>query len=350
MEDLNMKDVFAWMDENVPDEKGQRQPPANSRREAREERNPRYWGRPCVICFSGNRSERYTANGSCVECQRKGCGGKHTTRQSPIVDARRTAKESGAKTYEGQPCINCGSTTRLVTTTKCQQCHIASLKPLDRTPTPRQLAQASGLKRYNGSPCGKCGTTERFTSNGGCVMCIKGPGVESPRGQALEQGLKFYESTPCKRCASTQRYTSNGGCVKCVDAASERHRQARASVYHHDAMAFMWVNEPPAPGVAYLYDKLPCLQGRKDWSLRYTDAKGVGVGGRLKTGKDVLEYPEDMAWINNIALTTPGLTGGHFDILPHIRHVIREAMQAYMLIRNASNANKAANFKREIKS
>lgn len=349
MEEVKLDDVFSWMDEAGLND-GEKQPPASSRREARAERNPRYWGRPCPKCMEGVQSERYTANAACVECKRNGSGGVHQYRPSPIVDARRAAKEAGAKTYEGQPCITCGSTTRLVTTTKCQQCHIASLKPLERTPTPRQLAQASGLKRYNGSPCGKCGTTERFTSNGGCVMCLSGGGsTESPRRAAKLNGAKFYESTPCKRCSGTQRYTTNGGCVSCVAAATQRYHNAVLQRYHHDTMAFMWVNEPPAPGVAYLYDKLPCLQGRKDWSLRYTDAKGVGVSGHLKTGKDVLEYPEDLAWINNISLTTPGLTGGHFDILPHIRHVIREAMQAYMLMRNESNASKAANFKREIK-
>lgn len=40
-----------------------------------------------------------------------------------------------------------------------------------KTPTPRQIAQAAGLKRYEGLPCIQCGSTTRLVSNQQCIPC-----------------------------------------------------------------------------------------------------------------------------------------------------------------------------------
>jgi hypothetical protein len=337
-----MDDLLHYMKEQgLLDDTGPRAP-ADSRKEAQITRNPRYMGRHCVMCFSGTKAERWTANGGCVECSRKGTGGARPSRKSPIVDARNEAKASGSRTYQGQPCVTCGNTLRMTSSTKCVVCHV---KP--RQPTPRQLAQQAGLTKYHARPCLKCGTTERFTSNGGCIACISGNKVpkDSPRAKALVAGFKYYEAVkPCKRCGTKQRYTANGGCKVCVNNATDKYREARASVYHHTTQAVMWVNEPPSEAVAHLYAKLPFTT--TGWSLRYTDAKGVGVKGRLKTGKDALEFPEDLAWLSNTMMMDKTLKGGHYDIIPHIRPVLREAMQLYMSVRSEKFDGREANHKR----
>lgn len=199
-------------------------------------------------------------------------------------------------------------------------------------------AVTRGAFTYQGRACSKCGCTERYTSSRGCIGCSRGDpllGEERLRAHANREiakglGNKRYEGAPCKKCGATEKFTVNGACAKCVVQRSTAYKKATREKYSSATQLIKWVNEPPSPGTAPLYARIPALAAHSEWSVRYTDAKHLmPQGTRLFTGRDVLDRPQLLVNLANEALR--GAQGEQYDIARLLMPVINDAMRLYNL-------------------
>lgn len=224
----------------------------------------------------------------------------------------------------------------------------------------RQQALMAGLSQYTGKPCRNCGSMGRYTANGGCTECCNRRAAEArrtPTGEekrrasanryrATESGRLTFEGRPCKHCGNTTRYTSNAGCVPCIAGRTERMRAARAELYHSDTSPVKWINEPPAPELAYLYAACPALAAYNgEWHCIYTDAQHLMPGERIYPGCDVFRRPAPLAYMLNDR-THPG-----HEIARHLAPAYYAALRRFNLkVRRLPAETEEENLARSVRS
>lgn len=104
---------------------------------------------------------------------------KKRKRLKPITPASwalAEAQASGAETYEGAYCKTCHTYTRYTKTRDCVACTasgMATRSSFMQAKYNRAQALATGAATYEGRPCTNCGNCTRITSHSECLHCRK---------------------------------------------------------------------------------------------------------------------------------------------------------------------------------
>lgn len=104
---------------------------------------------------------------------------KRRKRLKPITPASWALAEAqarGAETYEGAYCKTCHTYMRYTKTRDCVACTdsgMATRSSFMQAKYNRAQALATGAATYEGRPCTNCGNCTRITSHSECVHCQK---------------------------------------------------------------------------------------------------------------------------------------------------------------------------------